>query len=276
MIDHTVFQSTVAKIQAAYPGFTPKVGLVLGSGLGSVADAIADAKSFAYTDLPGFPQSHVQGHAGKLILGYLYGVPVACLQGRAHGYEGVSASAVKTLIRTLKALGCELYLGTNAAGSLRPEVGPGSLVAISDHINFQPGNPLVGANDEAFGPRFFGMENAYDKDLRALLKQAAKSIDLPYHEGVYCAVLGPMFETPAEIRAFRVLGADLAGMSTIPEVIVARHAGMKVVAISAVTNLAAGMSDESLTHEGTLFFGQQAAVSMAKLLEAFLTLLSQP
>ena len=197
------------------------------------------------------------------------------MQGRAHSYEGIAPQAVKTLIRTLKALGCELYLGTNAAGSLREDVGPGALVAVSDHINLQPGNPLAGPNDATFGPRFVGMENAYDKALRDELMQVAKAAGIPLSEGVYCAVLGPMFETPAEIRAYRVLGADLVGMSTVPEVIVARHAGMKVMVISAVTNLAAGMTNESLSHEGTLFYGEQAAVAMAQLLEAFFTKLGR-
>lgn len=268
-----MIQANVTKIRAAYPQFTPKVGLVLGSGLGGIADAIKDAKVFEYTTLEGFPRSSVEGHAGKLILGYLHGVPVACLQGRAHWYEGVASSAVKVLIRTLKSLGCDLYLGTNAVGSLHAEVGPGSLVAICDHINLQPMNPLVGPNEKEAGPRFVGMDNAYDRDLRQLLQRAATSIHLPLSEGVYCAVLGPMFETPAEIRAFRTLGADVVGMSTVPEVIVARHAGMKVVVISAVTNLAAGMSNEHITHEGTLHYGAQTASAMADLLAAFMPLL---
>jgi len=270
MSNDVAFKANIAKIRQAYPNFTPKVGLVLGSGLGGIASDITEAVTFSYDDLPGFPHSGVEGHAGKLILGYLHGVPVACLQGRVHWYEGVGAEGIKTLIRTLKVLGCDLYLGTAAAGSLREEVGPGSLVAFSDHINQQWINPLVGPNDAPYGPRFVGMENAYDRDLRALLLQAARSIDLPLREGVYCAVLGPMFETPAEIRAFRMMGADLVGMSTVPEVILARHAGMKVVAIAAVTNLASGMVDEALTHEGTLFYGKQAALSMAQLLQAFL------
>lgn len=262
-------------IKQLKPGFTPKVGIVLGSGLGALAETIEDATVISYQDLPGFPQSTVAGHAGKMVLGYLKKMPVVCLQGRAHYYESLHyAKEVKTYVRTFKLLGCEIFLATNAAGSLRREVGPGNVVAISDHINFQPGNPLVGANDEEFGPRFIGMENLYDSELRAILKQVAAKHKIELEEGVYLAALGPMFETPAEIRAFKLLGADMVGMSTVPEVIVAKHCGLKVVAISAITNLGAGMSDEHLTHEGTLHFAQKCKDKMITLIHGFMEHLS--
>lgn len=257
-------------IRQVRPDFTPRVGLVLGSGLGVLADLLEDKTVISYEELPGFPISTIAGHAGKLVLGYLQNVPVACLQGRAHLYEGVPSEKIKTLIRTFKALGCEIYLATNAAGSLRPEVGPGQLVAISDHINFQPGNPLVGFNDEDFGPRFVGMDAAYDVNLRQTMHLAAQKVGIILHEGVYLATLGPIFETPAEIRAFRILGADLVGMSTVPEVIIARHCGLRVAAISAVTNLAAGMSEEKLTHEGTLHYATSAANNICRLISGFM------
>jgi xanthosine phosphorylase len=258
-------------IQQHKPGFLPKVGLVLGSGLGGLGDELTDKTIIPYTELPGFPQSTVAGHAGRLILGYLGNVPVACLQGRAHYYEGAKNDNIKTMVRTLKAIGCELFFATNAVGSLRPEVGPGSLVAIHDHINMQANNPLIGANDEEFGERFVSMDFAYDPELRKVLHKVAHEQGINLPEGVYLAVLGPMFETPAEIRAFRILGADMVGMSTVSEVIVARHCGLKVVAVSAVSNFAAGMSDEIITHEGTLHFAGQAAVNMMTLIRGFLS-----
>ena len=258
-------------IQQHKPGFLPKVGLVLGSGLGGLGDELTDKTIIPYAELPGFPQSTVAGHAGRLILGYLVNVPVACLQGRAHYYEGAKNDNIKTMVRTLKAIGCELFFATNAVGSLRPEVGPGSLVAIHDHINLQANNPLIGANDEEFGERFVSMDFAYDPELRKVLHKVAYEQGINLSEGVYLAVLGPMFETPAEIRAFRILGADMVGMSTVSEVIVARHCGLKVVAVSAVSNFAAGMSDEIITHEGTLHFAGQAAVNMMTLIRGFLS-----
>jgi xanthosine phosphorylase len=249
-------------IQAAAPDFQPKVGLILGSGLGGLADALEDPVTVSYADLPGFPRPSVEGHQGRMVLGRLEGLPVACLQGRAHLYEGVPAGVVNGPIRTLKALGCEILVLTNAAGSLRPEVGAGAIALITDHVNFLGQNPLVGANDDAIGPRFPDLSQVYDPALRAQLARIAKAqgIDLP--GGVYLAVLGPSFETPAEIRAFRALGADLVGMSTVPEAISARHAGLRVVGLSAVTNLAAGLAATPLSHQDTL---EQAAVGAAKL-----------
>lgn len=250
------------------PGFKPKIGLILGSGLGALAEQIKNPVRISYKDLPGFPVSTVSGHAGQLVLGELHGIPVACYQGRVHGYEGASAQNFKIFIRTLKLLGCEILLITNSSGSLREEIGPGQLVLIKDHINFHPTSPLVGLNEDEFGPRFFPMDDAYDPKLRLKFHEAAKKLKIELSEGVYISVVGPQFETPAEIRAFKILGADVVGMSTVPEVIVARHCGLRVAAISVITNYAAGMSAEQITHEGTLHHGQLGSKPLEKLLTA--------
>jgi len=239
---------------------------VLGSGLGALADELTDAVTFPYGELPGFRPGTVAGHAGALALGRLGDAPVAVLRGRVHLYEGADAAAIATPIRLLKLLGAEAVLLTNAAGSLRPEVGPGSLVAISDHINMLAFNPLTGRNDDDIGPRFPSMAGAYDAELRAELAGAARDCEVRWHEGVYLACPGPSFETPAEIRAFRTLGADLVGMSTVPEVIVARHCGLRVAAVSVVTNLAEGMGDEPLSHEGTLAEGERGGERLRRVL----------
>jgi len=247
----------------------PRVGVVLGSGLGSVADAVADATVVAYDELPGFPLPGVAGHAGRAVLGRLSGVPVAVLQGRAHLYEAPPPEALRTPVRAVRAAGVDTLVLTNAAGSLRADLGPGSLMAIVDHINLTGSNPLVGPNDDALGPRFPSLRDAYDPELRAVLHATADELRIPLAEGVYLAVSGPSFETPAEIRAFRALGADAVGMSTVHETILARHAGLRVAAISTITNLAEGMSAEPLSHEQTLRDAQRAAGSLARLLEAF-------
>ncbi|WP_445152092.1 purine-nucleoside phosphorylase [Baekduia sp. Peel2402] len=249
--------------EAAGDGFVaPRLGLVLGSGLGGLADAVQDATAIPYKDLPGFPVGSVAGHAGRLVLGTLEGTPVVVLQGRAHLYEGIPVSDLAVPVRTVRALGAESIVLTNAAGSLNPEAGPGSLMALTDHINLMGANPLTGPNDDALGPRFVPLGDAYDLELRAGLRAAAEGEDVELHEGVYLAVSGPSFETPAEIRAFKTLGADAVGMSTVPEVIVARHCGLRVAAVSAITNLAEGMGTEKLSHEHTL---QNAAVAAEKL-----------
>ena len=247
----------------------PRLGIILGSGLGAVADALEDAVTIPYTDLPDFPQPSVYGHAGTLALGTLSGLPVACLQGRAHVYEGGDPGAMRGPVRALKEAGAEALFVTNAAGSLDPEVGPGSLMAISDHINMLGVNPLTGPNDEVIGPRFPSLRDAYDPELRAVLHAAAEDLDIALAEGVYLATAGPSFETPAEIRAFRTLGADAVGMSTVPEVILARHAGMRIAAVSAITNLAEGMGGEPLSHEQTLRYTNQAAGYLTRLIIEF-------
>jgi xanthosine phosphorylase len=247
----------------------PRLGIILGSGLGAVADALEDGASIPYTELPDFPQPSVHGHAGTLALGTLAGVPVAVLQGRKHVYEGGDPGAMRGPVRQLKAAGAEALLVTNAAGSLNADVGPGSLMAISDHINMLGVNPLTGANDDAIGPRFPSLRDAYDPELRAILREAAGRLGIALAEGVYLATAGPSFETPAEIRAFRTLGADAVGMSTVPEVILARHAGLKVAAVSAITNLAEGMGGEALSHEQTLRYANAAAGDLTRLIIEF-------
>lgn len=266
----TIASLAVKTIQQKTPGFKPKIGIVLGSGLGVLADQIQNPVVIPYSELQGFPISTVPGHAGRLVLGNLGGVPVACLQGRVHAYEGATADDFKLFIRTLRLIGCEIVLMTNASGSIRSDVKPGELMLITDHINFNPRNPLLGPNDEEFGPRFFPMDDAYDKKIRQRFHEVAKHLEIPLAEGVYCGVLGPNYETPAEIRAFRLLGGDAVGMSTVPEVLVARHCGLRVAVIAAISNFAAGMSDEKLTHENVLIFGKKAATNLSRLLVSFL------
>lgn len=239
-------------IRAAKPNFTPRVAFILGSGLGALADRIDDAVAIPYEALPGFPVSTVHGHAGELVLGHLAGVPVSCMKGRGHFYEGRGMSVMTDAIRTFKLLGCELLFSTNAAGSLRPEVKPGSLVALTDHINTLPGTPMVGLNDDRFGERFFSLANAYDADYRSVLQAVAKEEGFPLTEGVFVSYPGPNFETAAEIRMMQIMGGDVVGMSVVPEVISARHCGLKVVAVSAITNLAEGLGEITLSHAQTL------------------------
>jgi xanthosine phosphorylase len=248
----------------------PRVGVVLGSGLGSLIEEVEAPVTVPYAELEGFAVGGVAGHAQAVTVGELGGVPVALFAGRAHLYEGTSPAAVRVPIRTLRALGAEILVLTNAAGSLRPEVGPGSLMLITDHINLTGTNPLVGPNDDETGPRFVPMGDAYDSALRRALQAAADSAGIALAEGVYLAVSGPSFETPAEIRAFRVLGADAVGMSTVHETIVARHCGLRVAAVSAITNLAEGMSDEVLSHDGTLAAAATAATGLRQVLRRFL------
>ena len=248
----------------------PRLALVLGSGLGAVAEQLEDAVSVPFSTLPGWPQATVAGHAGRILAGRWQGVELVCLQGRLHYYEGHPPAALALPVRTLQALGCRDLLLTNAAGSLRPEMGPGSLMLINDHINWAGVNPLIGPNEDTLGPRFFDLSQAWDKDLQQQLRQAAASAMVSLHEGVYLMCTGPNFETPAEIRAFARLGADAVGMSTVPECLVARHCGMRVAGVSSITNLAAGLSDGALSHEETLRIGQQAGVQLQTLLAAFM------
>ncbi|MCK4870160.1 MAG: purine-nucleoside phosphorylase [Gammaproteobacteria bacterium] len=251
------------------PNFTPKLAFILGSGLGPFADEIEDATVIPYYKLPGFHSCSVSGHAGNMLLGYLKDVPVVCFQGRAHIYEGISADPIKTLIRTIKLLGAEMVIITNAAGSLHEDMPAGSLMMLNDHINYQFTNPLIGPNDEEFGPRFVSMDDAYNAEIRAQFQKVAKEQDIKLNEGVYLAISGPCFETHAEIRAFKILGADAVGMSTVPETIIARHCDLKVAAISAITNLGAGITNEKLSHEHTLKGAKLAVGSMIKLLLGF-------
>lgn len=258
-------------IRPTLKGLAPKIAIVLGSGLGGLADTLTEARTLSYADVPGFPVSTVAGHAGKLIAGRLAGVDVLCQQGRAHVYEGVDAAAIKTPIRALKLLGIERLLLTNAAGSFHPSSDEGSLVSICDHISWAGWSPLAGPNDDEWGPRFVAMTDAYDPAMRASLARHAQTLGIPLPEGVYAWYLGPNFETPAEIRALRGLGADVVGMSTAPEVIVARHCGLRVAVVSAITNLAAGMrKDQHLSHDHTQRVAKLCADNLTRLIVAAL------
>jgi xanthosine phosphorylase len=233
----------------------PKIAVILGSGLGLLADRVSGAIEIPYTVLPGFPRPGVQGHDGKLVAGTIDGVPVIFLKGRAHLYEGIDFTTMKVCIRTLRAIGIEVLFVTNSVGSLSEKIQPGSIVAIEDHINLSGTNPLVGHNDEHWGPRFPPMNDAWDPALRKILLDAAAAIDIPMFSGVYVGLLGPTFETPAEIRFLQKIGADCVGMSTVADCIIARHCGMKVVGCNTVVNLAAGLSDVAPSHEETLKWG---------------------
>lgn len=254
---------------------SPGVGVVLGSGLGSFADRIEDAVSIPYAEIPGFYAPSAEGHAGKLVLGHVAGTEVACLAGRIHQYEGHSAQEVVFGVRLLAMLGVKNLLLTNAAGGINLSYQQGALVLISDHINFQGTNPLIGENLDELGPRFPDMSEAYSIQLRTLAREAAHETGVDLHEGIYLALIGPSFETPAEIRAFRTLGADLVGMSTVPEVIAANHMGLRCLGISCVTNLAAGISPYKLTHQEVLETGDLVREKFEKLLVALLPKLGE-
>lgn len=259
-----------AEILARAPGVRPRLGIVLGSGLGGIADRVEGAVAIPYAELPGFPVPAVEGHAGRLVLGQLGGVAVAVMQGRVHAYEGTGFAALKTAIRALKLAGCETLLLTCAAGSLRAHVGPGRLMLITDHLNLLGNNPLVGPNDDAFGPRFPSLTDAWNPALRMLMQAKAAALGIDLAEGVYAAWLGPSFETPAEVRMLTVLGADAVGMSTVPECIVARHCGLRVAGVAVITNLGVGLSDEPVNHEHTLRNAAAAAADLERLLIGFL------
>jgi purine-nucleoside phosphorylase len=262
-----------AFVHARLGVLAPRVGVVLGSGLGAAADAVANPTIIPYGQIPNFPQATVEGHSGRLIAGELGGVPVVILQGRVHYYEGYTPAEVTFPMRVLGALGIRAAVLTNAAGGIAEGLEIGQLVALSDHINFMGWNPLTGPNEPRFacipaaGLRFFDMTEAYSKRLRGLARQAAAEEGFEMAEGVYLATPGPSFETPAEIRACRTLGATLVGMSTVPETIVARHMGIEVLGISCVTNLAAGLSATQLSHEEVFEAGRKVERRLARLLE---------
>jgi purine-nucleoside phosphorylase len=228
---------------------TPEIGLILGSGLGVLADEIENPVRIPYSDIPEFPVSTVEGHAGQLVLGDLAGKKVVAMQGRFHYYEGYSMEKVTFPVRVMKLLGIEKLIVTNAAGGVNEEFEPGDLMIITDHINYTGTNPLIGANDERFGPRFPDMSEAYNKELNAKAKEIAANLGILVKEGVYVGFSGPTYETPAEIRFTRSMGGDAVGMSTVPEVIVARHSGIKVLGISCITNMASGILDQPLSHD---------------------------
>jgi purine-nucleoside phosphorylase len=254
----------------AFLALRPRVAVVLGSGLGAFADQLENQTAIPYADIPGWPQSTAVGHAGKLVVGTIDGFPVAALAGRAHLYEGYTAQQVVFGVRKLARLGIDSIVLTNAAGGVNPSYGPGTLVLISDHINLLGQNPLTGPNDDSLGPRFPDMSEAYLKRYREIARDAAKEIGLDLPEGVYAALPGPSYETPAEIRYLRTIGADLVGMSTALEAIAANHLGMKVLGISCVTNLAAGITDQKLDHKEVLEVGQRVQGTMVELLRRVL------
>ncbi|WP_163654245.1 purine-nucleoside phosphorylase [Listeria sp. PSOL-1] len=238
----------VLKIKDAYQG-KPKIGLILGSGLGVLADEMVGSTKIAYEEIPHFPVSTVEGHAGQFVFGTIEQKEVVAMQGRFHYYEGYSMEEVTFPVRVMKALGVEILLVTNAAGGVNELFHAGDLMLIADHINFTGTNPLIGPNESYFGPRFPDMSEAYSLRLREKARKIALSLDIPTREGVYAGFSGPTYETPAEIRMIRTLGADAVGMSTVAEVIVARHAGIEVLGISCITNMAAGILDQPLSHE---------------------------
>lgn len=244
----------------------PKVGMVLGSGLGIYVDQIQNKTIIPYQDIPHFRRTTVEGHEGRLIIGEVHGVPVAALQGRLHAYEGHPMEEIVLAVRTLAALGIEFLFLSNASGGINENFHPGDLVAITDHINLTGRNPLVGPNIAELGPRFPDMSNAYDKDLNSIMVNVAKNHHVDMKSGVYCSVLGPTYETPAEIRMFKLIGADLVGMSTVPEVIAANHLGLKVAGVACVTNYAAGLKSEKLNHADVKKVAEKAMVGFATIL----------
>jgi purine-nucleoside phosphorylase len=252
----------------------PAVGLVLGSGLGGLAEDMDDGIRIPFETIPHFPRSTVEGHAGRLVAGHLSGLPVLVMQGRFHYYEGYSLEEVVFPVRMMKRLGVRVLLVTNAAGGVNPLYVPGDLMIIADHLNLLMQNPLAGWNDERLGPRFPDMTEAYDRELRALLHAAGVKTGIALREGVYAALPGPSYETPAEIRMLRLLGADAVGMSTVPEVIAARHAGLRVAGISCISNMAAGIQGRPLSHQEVIETGKRVQAVFASLIRQFLRELS--
>ena len=244
----------------------PSIAIVLGSGLGAFADELAQATAIGYDEIPGFAHATVEGHAGRLVIGKSSDVTVAAMQGRFHFYEGYSLEEVTFPIRVLKLLGVNTLMLTNAAGSLNTELTPGSLMVISDHINLMGVNPLIGPNDERFGPRFPDLSATYDPDLQSLVMDEARGMGLSLRRGVYASLTGPSYETPAEIHMVRALGGDAVGMSTVPEAIVARHMDIKVIGVSCITNLAAGVSSRPIDHSQVMEIGERVRGQFTELL----------
>ena len=265
---------TAAQALSQCIGKTPAVGLILGSGLGGYAETLTDAVKVSYASLPGFPTSTAPGHEGCWVAGDAEGVRVLCMRGRFHGYEGWQPEDVALPIRVMARMGIGALIVTNAAGGVNVGYKPGDLMLIADHLNFAGVNPLVGPNLDELGPRFPDMSEAYSRSLRQTAKGIAASHGMTLHEGVYAMMSGPSYETPAEIRMLRALGADAVGMSTVPEVIAARHAGVKVLGISCITNCAAGILDQPLTHEEVMETGKRAQGDMTRLVSAVIKTLA--
>jgi len=257
-----------ARVIRARTGAEAKIALVLGSGLGGFADEFAESVSLPYSEIPGFVSSTAQGHVGRLVSGKVEGVPVFAMQGRVHYYEGYSLEEVTLPIRTFKLLGVNTLILTNAAGGIDVQLTQGALMVISDHLNLMGVNPLRGCNDERFGPRFPDMSEVYTRELQELATEEARALGVIVRRGIYAALAGPCYETPAEIHMLRAFGADAVGMSTVPEAIVARHMGMKVLGISCITNMAAGISDAPINHEEVMETARRVRGRFIGLLEA--------
>lgn len=264
-----MIEQLAAEIQKRIGAYIPETAIILGSGLGNLGNEIKNPVFIDYKELAGFPQSTVSGHQGRLIIGKLEDKDVLCMQGRIHLYEGHEPQKINLIIKVFQKLGIKNLIVTNAAGSLNPDFAPGSIMLINDHINFSGKNPLVGTNDEAYGPRFPDVSDAYTTLYRQKATKIAKDLQIPLHAGVYLMVLGPNFETAAEIRAFRTLGADAVGMSTVPEVLCAAHSGMKVLGFSVITNFGTGMKSGAQSHEETLSQANAAAANLTALVKAF-------
>ncbi|MCA9552187.1 MAG: purine-nucleoside phosphorylase [Myxococcales bacterium] len=267
--------AAVAYVQAAVPGPAPKMGIVLGSGLGDLVEAMDVAGAVSYADIPGFPRSTVEGHAGKLVIGDLSGVRVAVMQGRVHLYEGYPISEVVFPVRVLVKLGVEGIIVTNAAGSVNPEFDEREIMLITDHINLSGHNPLYGPNDPTLGPRFPDMSTAYDATYLEAARGVGVALDIPLREGVYVGLLGPSYETPAEVQMLHRLGGDAVGMSTVNEVIAARHMGARVLGISCISNKGAGLSKTPLSHDEVKAAGEALKESVIALVGGVVARLGQ-
>ena len=259
-----------AKFILSKTKLSPKIALILGSGLGAFADEFENATKIPYAKIPHFPRSTAIGHAGQLVLGKVDDIAVAGMQGRVHLYEGYSAKQAAFPVRVFQRMGVKAIIVTNAAGGINRNYSEGALVVLRDHINLQGTNPLIGLNDNRFGSRFPDMTRAYDPEFRRFVAEAGKNLSLSPHEGVYLALAGPNYETPAEINAFRTLGADLVGMSTVPEVLAARHSGIRVLGISCVTNMAAGITGKTLSAEEVFETGARVKHQFIALLRAII------
>src|SRR6185503_1358784 len=256
-----------ARIIRARLKVEPRIGIVLGSGLGAFADAFEEAVTIPYQEIPGFGRSTAEGHAGQLVIGKVEQVPLLAMKGRLHYYEGYSLEEVTFPIRTFKLLGLKTIILTNASGGINVQMSPGTLMVITDHLNLMSANPLRGPNEERFGPRFPDMSTVYSPELQQIVMEEAREINLDVRRGVYAALAGPSYETPAEIHLMRNFGADAVGMSTVPEAIVARHMDLEVLGISCITNLAAGVSDEPINHEDVMATGARVRATFAQLLK---------
>ena len=270
MDDQFALAESAAQLILEKTPLRPRIALVLGSGLGSFADSLTDATRIPYAEIPAFPRSTAIGHAGELVIGHAGAIAVAAMQGRVHFYEGYSAQQIAFPMRVFGRMGIRGVILTNAAGGINLSYSQGALVLIRDHINLQGTNPLVGANDDRFGVRFPDMTQAYARDYRQMAREEAGKLGIALEEGVYAGLLGPSYETPAEIEYLRRIGADLVGMSTVAEVIAARHMGIKVLAISCVTNMAAGILDQPLSHQEVMETGERVRTTFESLLRAIL------